>query len=160
MKETSSTAVLQSIQEWCSSFLGATTILAILAVIGIIIVMAAKESYGKGSFGHRVIRFATIAIYAILAFNLTGAFIAGVCSAIGAFIVKLLSIKWLTTTLLAIIYVIGLWIAYKKESATIAIIISIIAIGGTYGIYQNLLITGIAGGIIAAISVSIVLTSC
>lgn len=134
--EVSSINILEAIQTWCNSLIGTMTILALLAVIGKIIIMAAKESYGEQSFGHRVFRLVVISIYVILAFNMTG-----------SLILRLLSIKWLTTTLLAILYAVGLWNAYHKDKMIIMIVATIICIGGIQGIYQNLPTTITVAGV-------------
>lgn len=122
MKDQSSINILQWLQEWCGSPIGTITIMIILASIGIIAVMAAKESYGKGSFEHRVVRVIAISIYTILTFNITG-----------KLILKIASIHWLAVTLLLIIYVTGIWIAERIDRAIVLIIATIILIGGIYG---------------------------
>ena len=156
MKDLSTSSILQLVQEWIGSFMGKITVLMILAIIDAGIIMAAKESYGKDSFGHRVVRFVAIAVYAILAFNFAGTLIAGLFSNIGGLIMHLLSIKWLTTTILVIIYIIGAWISFDTENIMPILIATIILIGGSYGIYQTLPTTigfGVISGIITFIIV-------
>lgn len=154
MKDLNSSNILQLAQEWLGSLMGTLTVLLLLAVIAAVIIMAAKESYGKGSFGFRVVFFVTIAIYAIIALNFAGAFIAGVFSSIGKLIVYLLNIKWLTTTVLVIIYIIGAWMSFDIDSIIPILIATAILIGGSYGIYQSLPVTigfGVVSGIVTII---------
>lgn len=138
---TSTTSVLQAIQKWFNSLTGTLTVLAILAAIGIIATMAARESYGKNSFGHRTVRVIAIALYTVIAVNLAGTFIE-----------RIFSLTWLTTSLLILICASLIYLAFTRDlkakplSAVLYLVTSyIILVGGSQGIYHNENVTIVVG---------------
>lgn len=133
LTNTSTTEFFQSIQDWINSLTGTLTILIILAAIGVIATMAAKESYGKGSFGHRTVRVITITLYTVIAVNLADTFIR-----------HILSLTWLTTSLLILICASLIYLAFTKVfKAKLLSAISytmasyVILVGGIQGIYHD-----------------------
>lgn len=113
------------------------TILIALAVVGIIIIMAVNEKFGKGCFIYNVVSLIVYTTYLLVVINTAGSLFAW-----------LVSVQWLATTVLFIVYVIVFAWSYKSDRLTPFIVGFIAFVGGIQGIYSDCATTVLVGGVV------------
>lgn len=122
--------------KWLNSPIGLLTILIALAVVGVIIIMAVNEYFGKG-FVYNVVSLIVYTTYLLVVINTAGSLFAW-----------LVSVKWLATTVLFIIYVIVFAWSYKSDRLTPFVVGFIAFVGGIQGIYSDCATTVLVGGVV------------
>lgn len=132
-----SITILGGVFRWLNSPTGLLTILIALAVVGVIIIMAVNEKFGKGCFIYNVVSLIVYTTYLLIVINTAGSLFAW-----------LVSVKWLATTVLFIIYVIVFAWSYKSNRLTPLVVGFTAFVGGIQGIYRDCATTALVGGVV------------